>query len=165
MATVQVNNNDNVAAIIALLGVDSQLCVVDGNTLAVPVSQTQLDAAFNNYNANRDAYQLTPMRNQREMELSTKVAEFIEARYPAFRLQLFNGLYTYAVRHRLDNRANYIEQLLDWVGSATAVALTAKAALAGATTADGIQLVNVSLDSLAATDPHVTIEQAIGIND
>ena len=165
MATVQITGNDNVGAIVELLDIEPQLCVVDGSQLTVPVDQSQLDAAFASYNADRETYQLTPLRNQREMELSTKVAEFIESRYPAFRLQLFNGLYTYAVRHGLDNRANYIEQLLDWVGSATAVALIAKSALAGATTADGIQLVNVSLDSLAATDPHVTIEQAIGIND
>lgn len=165
MASVNVSQHDNIGAIIELLGVDPEQAVIDGNLLSVPAEQAALDAAMATYNADLEAYQLNPMRVERERFISERIAKLVESRYPAYRLQMFNALYTHAVRHNLSNRADYIEQLLNWVSTATSVALLAKTALNGASTVDGIMVVDVNLETLAASDPLITLEAAVEIAD
>ena len=166
MSAVTIQPNDNVAAIIELAGGVPELAVIQGNQLLLNgIDQSVLETAQATYNADRETYQLEPLRAERERFISERIAQLVESRYPVYRLQMFNAIYTHAIRHGLDNRADYIETLLTWVSSATSVALTAKAALIGAPTVDGIMLVDVNLESLAATDPQVTLEAALGISD
>lgn len=166
MSAVTIQPNDNVLAIIELAGGVPELAVIQSDQLILSgVEQGVLETALATYNADRETYQLEPLRAERERFISERIAQLVESRYPVYRLQMFNAIYTHAIRHGLNNRADYIETLLTWVSSATSVALTAKAALVGAPTVDGIMLVDVNLESLTATDPQVTLEAALGISD
>mgnify|MGYP005993392691 CR=1 FL=1 len=166
MSAVTIQLNDNVLAIIELAGGVPELAVIQSDQLILSgVEQGVLETALATYNADRETYQLEPLRAERERFISERIAQLVESRYPVYRLQMFNAIYTHAIRHGLNNRADYIETLLTWVSSATSVALTAKAALVGAPTVDGIMLVDVNLESLTATDPQVTLEAALGISD
>ena len=103
MSAVTIQPNDNVLAIIELAGGVPELAVIQSET------------ALATYNADRETYQLEPLRAERERFISERIAQLVESRYPVYRLQMFNAIYTHAIRHGLNNRADYIETLLTWV--------------------------------------------------
>ena len=125
----------------------------------------ELETLYNDFFANLDLNVVKKTRDERSERFSLEAYAFIESKYPAYRQQMLQALYTQAVNANLTNRAAYIEQLISWCSSVVALSLQADNELAEATNEEEVFAVSVDYSALEDSDPYVTIQQALSIND
>ena len=96
---------------------------IDGRLHSATHTSSELEAIRADYLNNIDENFLEPQRKVALDKLSKDAVDFIESRYPSFRQQMFQALFTEAFFSGLLNRANYIKQLLNWVKSVVAITM------------------------------------------
>ena len=89
----------------------------------------------------------------------------IEEKYPVFRQQFFQALFTEAVALGLTNRVTYIKGLLDWCKSVVEYTNTLDDQLETMTSAQEIGALFPDFSSFEESDPEVTIKGALAIED
>lgn len=98
-------------------------------------------------------------------EFRVATCEFIYSRYAQERQQTLAVLRTEARLDNLQNRANYVGQVLVWMDAVLTYFYTKAAELQEQTTRDGIRNFTWDFSGLIAADPLVTIYQAKQIPD
>ena len=165
-AHVPLPNPLNVSAIIELTGAATRSASISGGELYISgITQEVLDDAMVIYYGDPETYVLSPARTGRSSRFSSQAYSFISDRYSVQVQQLFQALLTEASIDGLANRIVYIKQLLDWAKSITAVTLVADDELAAATSMPEIEAVTIDLTPFEATDPEITIKEAMEIVD
>lgn len=125
----------------------------------------ELEAIRADYLNNIDENFLEPQRKTALDKLSKDGADFIESRYPSFRQQMLQALFTEALFSGLVNRANYIKQVLNWVKSVVAITAVGENQLNAADSIEEIRDVEIDFSPFEETDPNVTINEALQIED
>lgn len=141
------------------------MVVMDSALYSPDRTDDELQAIYNNFFVDIENNVLQKARGEMSLKFSIKAYDYIEKKYPAYRQQMLQALYTQAVKNGLTNRANYIEGLIDWCSSVVALSLQADAELTECSTEEEMFLVDVDYTAMDYTDPEVTIEQALSIND
>ena len=172
MASIQISPEHNIPKIIEILGLEpggyrpAEYYRFEGGHLHVDgVTQEQLEEAWAIYNNNIEDYLLIPTRDHRKEELSRQTADYIAEKYPVFRQQMFQALYSEARANGWDNRAQYIGSLLDWIKSVAGMAIMKEEEVDAVGTVEEINGVVLDLSSFDASDPKITIKAAINISD
>ena len=127
------------------------------------VTQEELEAGLATYMADLDLYYLQPLRDYRSEKMSRLAHEYIEQSYPSYRRELFIALAEEARNNGLTERAEYIGQLLTWIKTVVASVLTAETALESETDYEAISNYTVDFSVFDATNPNVTIKEAMSI--
>jgi hypothetical protein len=141
------------------------MVVMDSALYSKDRTADELQALYNNFFVDIETNILQKARAEMSSKFSVKGYSYIEGKYPSYRQQMLQALYTQAVKNGLTSRAAYIERLIDWCSSVVALSLQADAELAECSTEEEMFLVDVDYTAMDYTDPEVTIEQALSIND
>ena len=168
MASILVSPTDDLPKIVELAGgsLDMSNFRFEGQHLHVnDVTQEDLDAAWATYSSDLETYLLEPHRVSRKERISRLSAGFIDEIYPSFRRELFIALAEEARNSGLTNRAAYINQMLTWVKTVVASVLILEDEINAATTVEEIEAVNFDSTPFIATDPEITVRNALAIED
>tara|TARA_Y100000361_G_scaffold148317_1_gene160975 strand:- start:1293 stop:1799 length:507 start_codon:yes stop_codon:yes gene_type:complete len=141
------------------------MLIMDSALYAPDKTDDELQAFYNNFFVDIEHNILQKARSEMSSAFSVKAYSYIEEKYPTYRQQMLQALYSQAIKNGLTNRAAYIERLIDWCSSVVALSLQADAELAECSTEEEMFLVDVDYTAMDYTDPEVTIEQALSIND
>jgi hypothetical protein len=125
----------------------------------------EVQEAYEAFNSDIEGNVLQKIREELSARFSLDAYSYIEAKYPAYRQQMLQALYTKSVQEGLTNRASYLQSLVDWCSSIVSLSIQADEELEQALTEEELFSVTVDYSSLDATDPNVTIKAALLIND
>jgi len=155
-----------VKPLLALLDQAGQTPAMNHGVLKVyNVTQAELDQAVTSYQADPETHILRPARDFMATRFSASCWAFVLNRYKPEVTQLFTALLIEAVADGLDNRAEYIRQLLDFTKAITAASLAAIEQVNQAGDLASIKAVEIDFDALKALDPTVTLTEALAIPD
>ena len=129
------------------------------------VTQEELEAGLATYVSDLDLYFLQPLRDRKSEKISRLAHDYIEQSYPSYRRELFIALAEEARNNGLTERAEYIGQLLTWIKTVVASVLTAETALESETDDEVISNYTVDFSVFDATNPNVTIKDAMAIEE
>ena len=141
------------------------LTLLNGSVFDKTRTDEELEQVYNDFASNLEENVLEKARKALSEQFSVEAYSYINEKYPVFRQQMLQALYTQAVRNNWDGRASYIEQLIFWCSSVVALSLQADSELKQATTLNEIYEVEVDYSILDISNPDVTIEEALSIND
>ena len=141
------------------------LTLLNGTVFDKNRTEEELEQSYNEFILNMEANVLQKARDGLSEQFSVEAYSYINEKYPVFRQQMLQALYTQSVRNGWDGRAAYIEQLIFWCSSVVALSLQADAELKEASTLEEIYEVEVDYSILDISNPDVTIEEALSIND
>lgn len=141
------------------------LTLLNGSVFDKTRTDEELEQVYNDFASNLEENVLEKARKALSEQFSVEAYSYINEKYPVFRQQMLQALYTQAVRNNWDGRAAYIEQLIFWCSSVVALSLQADSELKQATTLNEIYEVEVDYSILDISNPDVTIEEALSIND
>ena len=171
LARIKISPYDSVKKIAELAGLDtsdeagSENVFYNGKYLFVTVKQDVLDAAYATYLSDLENNLLKDKRKDKSERIAKKAFNFIEEKYPVFRQQFFQALFTEAVALGLTNRVTYIKGLLDWCKSVVEYTNTLDDQLETMTSAQEIGALFPDFSSFEENDPQVTIKGALAIED
>ena len=165
MANVAVSARYDMRKIVELSGgsLDEDNYYYNGQLNVNDVTQEELETGLATYMADLDLYYLQPLRDYRSEKMSRLAHEYIEQSYPSYRRELFIALAEEARNNGLTGRAEYIGQLLTWIKTVVASVLTAETALESETDYEAISNYTVDFSVFDATNPNVTIKEAMSI--
>ena len=165
MANVAVSARYDMRKIVELSGgsLDEDNYYYNGQLNVNDVTQEELETGLATYMADLDLYYLQPLRDYRSEKMSRLAHEYIEQSYPSYRRELFIALAEEARNNGLTERAEYIDQLLTWIKTVVASVLTAETALESETDDEVISNYTVDFSVFDATNPNVTIKEAMSI--
>ena len=165
MANVAVSARYDMRKIVELSGgsLDEDNYYYNGQLNVNDVTQEELETGLATYMADLDLYYLQPLRGYRSEKMSRLAHEYIEQSYPSYRRELFIALAEEARNNGLTERAEYIGQLLTWIKTVVASVLTAETALESETDYEAISNYTVDFSVFDATNPNVTIKEAMSI--
>ena len=165
MANVAVSARYDMRKIVELSGgsLDEDNYYYNGQLNVNDVTQEELETGLATYMADLDLYYLQPLRDYRSEKMSRLAHEYIEQSYPSYRRELFIALAEEARNNGLTERAEYIGQLLTWIKTVVAAVLTAETALESETDYEAISNYTVDFSVFDATNPNVTIKEAMSI--
>ncbi len=165
MANVAVSARYDMRKIVELSGgsLDEDNYYYNGQLNVNDVTQEELETGLATYMADLDLYYLQPLRDYRSEKMSRLAHEYIEQSYPSYRRELFIALAEEARNNGLTERAEYIGQLLTWIKTVVASVLTAETALESETDYEAISNYTVDFSVFDATNPNVTIKEAMSI--
>ena len=165
MANVAVSARYDLIKIVELSGgsLDEDNYYYNGQLNVNDVTQEELETGLATYMADLDLYYLQPLRDYRSEKMSRLAHEYIEQSYPSYRRELFIALAEEARNNGLTERAEYIGQLLTWIKTVVASVLTAETALESETDYEAISNYTVDFSVFDATNPNVTIKEAMSI--
>ena len=165
MANVAVSARYDMRKIVELSGgsLDEDNYYYNGQLNVNDVTQEELETGLATYMADLDLYYLQPLRDYRSEKMSRLAHEYIEQSYPSYRRELFIALAEEARNNGLTERAEYIGQLLTWIKRVVASVLTAETALESETDYEAISNYTVDFSVFDATNPNVTIKEAMSI--
>lgn len=165
MANVAVSARYDMRKIVELSGgsLDEDNYYYNGQLNVNDVTQEELETGLATYMADLDLYYLQPLRDYRSEKMSRLAHEYIEQSYPSYRRELFIALAEEARNNGLTERAEYIGQLLTWIKTVVASVLTAETALESETDDEVISNYTVDFSVFDATNPNVTIKEAMSI--
>lgn len=167
MANVAVSARYDLIKIVELSGgsLDEDNYYYNGQLNVNDVTQEELEAGLATYMSDLDLYYLQPLRRYRSEKISRLAHEYIEQSYPSYRRELFIALAEEARNNGLTERAEYIGQLLTWIKTVVASVLTAETALESETDDEVISNYTVDFSVFDATNPNVTIKDAMAIGE
>ena len=167
MAQITISSDHRLDTIVQLSGAASGTSSYDGiDTLYVGgVTQEALDNALSTYMGDLETHLFGPRRKIRKEKVAKLSAGFIDEIYPSFRRELFIALAEEARNLGLTNRATYINQMLTWVKTVVATVLTLEDEIDAASTTEEIRAVDFNSAPFIATDPQVTVRNALAIED
>ena len=165
MANVAVSARYDMRKIVELSGgsLDEDNYYYNGQLNVNDVTQEELETGLATYMADLDLYYLQPLRDYRSEKMSRLAHDYIEQSYPSYRRELFIALAEEARNNGLTERAEYIDQLLTWIKTVVASVLTAETALESETDYEAISNYTVDFSVFDATNPNVTIKEAMSI--
>ena len=165
MANVAVSARYDMRKIVELSGgsLDEDNYYYNGQLNVNDVTQEELETGLATYMADLELYFLQPLRGYRSEKISRLANEYIEQSYPSYRRELFIALAEEARNNGLTERAEYIGQLLTWIKTVVASVLTAETALESETDYEAISNYTVDFSVFDATNPNVTIKEAMSI--
>ena len=165
MANVAVSARYDLIKIVELSGgsLDEDNYYYNGQLNVNDVTQEELETGLATYMADLDLYYLQPLRDYRSEKMSRLAHEYIEQSYPSYRRELFIALAEEARNNGLTERAEYIGQLLTWIKTVVVSVLTAETALESETDDEVISNYTVDFSVFDATNPNVTIKEAMSI--
>ena len=165
MGSVTVSSKYHLTTIVELAGgsLDEDNYYYNGELHVNDVTQEELDAALATYMADSDLYFLQPLRDRRSEKISRLANEYIEQSYPSYRRELFIALAEEARNNGLTDRAEYIGGLLTWIKTVVIAVLTAETALESEIDSEVISSYEVDFSAFDATNPNVTIKEAMSI--
>jgi hypothetical protein len=165
MAQTAWNSGDPLGPLLSLLGTES-IPSISGDILTVDgVTQAELDNAMAEVAADPEQHRLKPVREARRKSLISKCSKFVETRYTRELREMFQALLLEAVILGLPNRIAYISQLLAWIKSISQLNIAAEQEIDDALDIQEIRAVEIDFDSVAASDPQVTVKEALQIMD
>ena len=164
MASIPWSTGENIHSLLAILATDQVPSYYD-NTLSIDVDQAALDAAYAEYDSNRETHVLDPMRARKQEALRAEAYKYICRRYPQERQALLHALLTESIIDGRPNRANYLRGLLNWMKEVTAAQILAEHQVSQAADIEEIKAVQIDLEALSPADPGVTVKGALQIQD
>ena len=164
MASIPWSTGENIHSLLDILATDQVPSYYD-NTLTIDVDQAALDAAYAEYDANREQHVLEPMRERKQASLRAQAYKYICTRYPQERQALLHALLTESIIDGRPNRANYLRGLLNWMKEVTAAQIQAEHQVSLAADIEEIKAVQIDLEALGPADPGVTVKGALQIQD
>lgn len=166
MANITWPAGENLQSLLMILGDSLAEVSIAGGVLTIEsASQADLDAALATYNSDPDTYLLGPKRIIAKMKLLNYSYALTLGRYSQARQQLFHAMLTESIIDGLANRIIYIRQLLTWLKEAAAALIVAEDQIDLADTVEAIRDVEIDLDALRQSDPHITVRAALAIID
>ena len=168
MASIPVSLIYSMPKIVELAGgsLDIDNYSIKRETLHVKdVSQEELEAGLATYMSDLDLYLLQPLRDNKNEAITLLAHKYIEQSYPSFRRELFIALAEEARNNGLTARVEYIDQLLSWIKTIVVSVLAAETALESETDAEVISNYTVDFSVFDATNPNVTIKDAMAIDE
>ena len=167
MASIVIDyDNNNLEKIAELAGGNPDNTIYIDEAFHVEgVTQEALDAALVIYNDNFEEHCLIPFRQYKKDEFARQSARFIDERYPTYRRELFLALSQEARGNDLTNRLAYINQLMTWVITVVEATIVAENSLDALTDTASINTAVLDLSSFEATDPEITIQAALAIEE
>ena len=164
MATTFWNSGDALSPLLSLLNTDAIPSIAGGVLTIDGVTQAELDAAIATVNSDPNS-NVTAVREARRKALISKCSKFVETRYTRELREMFQALLLEAVILDLPNRIAYISQLLAWIKSISQLNIDAETEIDAAPDVASIRAVEIDFDAAAASDPSVTVKQALAILD
>ena len=165
MASVTVSTQYSMRRIVELSGgsLDDDNYYYNGQLNVNDVTQEELETGLATYMADLELYFLQPLRGYRSEKISRLANEYIEQSYPSYRRELFIALAEEARNNGLTDRAEYIGGLLTWIKTVVTAVLTAETAIESEIDSEVISSYEVDFSAFDATNPNVTIKEAMSI--
>ena len=166
MASVTITPYDNIDSIKMLSGADPDYGRVSGDQLFLNgVTQSDLDAAYEVYESDRETHEYTPARQGVVDVISRDANLYASGRYSDDRRDALLMLYVQASSQGMTNRLAYIQQLFDWANTIMAHVITCKSELDLLLSSVDITAYTWDFVAFDLTDPGVTVEGALAIGD
>lgn len=140
--------------------------VEDTRTL---MTQAELDAVEAALQADFDSINnsrlLTRAKTEKVTALSMQFNGFILQRYAQHRQASLTMLYQKALADGQANRAAYIKQAIDWIEGVLDIYYTVRDQVVALADISSVESFTYDFSALEATDPMITLEQAVSIKD
>ena len=171
MASINISVTENLSEVTRLAGSNMSEDLSQRNSYysngvlyVDDVSQEALDTALETYNSvEQIEHRLNNAKSNKKAVISQQAADYIETKYPSFRQQMFQALYSEAKADGLTDRVAYIAQLLDWVKTVTTLAIVSEEAVQQAESEETVNSISVDFTQFDGTDPNVTIKETLSL--
>ncbi len=171
MAFISISATENLSEVARLAGANMSedlsqrnFYYSNGVLYVDDISQEALDEALEKYNsAEQIEYRLNNVKSNKKAAISQQAADYIETKYPSFRQQMFQALYSEAKADGLTDRVAYIAQLLDWVKTVTTLAILSEETVQQAESEETVNAISVDFTQFDITDPSITIKEALSL--
>ena len=108
---------------------------------------------------------LTVSKKVRILELKTAITEYIGAHYDSGQQNTLNALWIEGISKSWPNRKAKVQLVMDWVNSVLTYFYQKKDAIVAAADQAALDAINVDFLQFDASDPEVTIQDVISIQD
>ncbi len=108
--------------------------------------------------------EIEEVRADRIRQLAVSAGDYVELHYGTRQQATLTALWTEALALRYTERSDYIGSALTWVKKVLLSYYEARDAALAARSVEELRAIRLDLESLSASDPLVTIEEAIKLN-
>ena len=144
---------------------DEDFSIISGLIFHPEKTDAEIQQLYDSFHSDIAGNVLQKIKNELSEKFSVEAYSYIQSKYPTYRQQMLQALYTQSVKDGLANRSAYIESLINWCSSVVALSMQADEQIEAASTEQELYSISVDYSSLDAANPDVTIKEALSIND